>query len=96
MNDPSNEAAQADDIQEDEQEEEKSVVTDNVGEISVELNVDDLIAELEAERTKSPDDSAPRKKLEEILEERRIARDIQDMENFEIESTDVESLETDA
>jgi len=59
--------------------------TDNVGEQSVEINVQDLLAQLEAESGRGG--SGPgcaRRKLEDYLEEKRIARDIQDMEDFDI------------
>ena len=63
--------------------------TDNVGEISVEFNVDDLIAELEAERAKSSDNSdCPRKKLEEILEQRQAAREAKEIDGFDSELLD--------
>lgn len=62
--------------------------TDNVGDISVEVNVEDLIAELEAE---SKGDAAAaagkpaRRRIEDILEEKRLSRDIMDLEDFDVE-----------
>jgi hypothetical protein len=67
-----------------ESEEVESDVSDNIGETSVEFNVDDLIAELEAERASQGHHECPRKKLEEILEQRRIARDLEDMDDFDV------------
>ena len=60
--------------------------TDNVGDISVEVNVEDLIAQIEAESKggAAPSGSA-RRRIEDILEEKRIARDIMDMDDFDIE-----------
>ena len=60
--------------------------TDNVGDISVEVNVEDLIAQIESESKGgvAPDGSA-RRKIEDILEEKRIAKEIMDLEDFDIE-----------
>ena len=59
--------------------------TDNVGETSVEINVEDLIAEIEAEsgRSSNPKGSATRKRLDDILEEKRSSRDLEDFEDLE-------------
>lgn len=60
--------------------------SDNVGEQSVEINVEGLIAELESEsRLKAEADTAcARRKLEDYLERRRIAQAIEDFEDFEV------------
>jgi len=62
-------------------------ISDNVGEQSVEINVENLIAELEAEshRGRKPDVHCARRKLEDYLERKRIAHDIEDFEDFEID-----------
>jgi hypothetical protein len=62
-------------------------ISDNVGEQSVEINVESLIAELEAEshRGRTPDVHCARRKLEDYLERKRIAHAIEDFEDFEIE-----------
>lgn len=59
--------------------------TDNVGDISVEVNVEDLIAQIETESKGglAPDGSA-RRKIEDILEEKRVAKEIMDLEDFDI------------
>ena len=60
--------------------------TDNVGDISVEVNVEDLIAQLESEsKGGAAADGSARRKIEDILEEKRIAKEIMDMEDFDIE-----------
>jgi hypothetical protein len=66
---------------------ERPAPTDNVGDISVEVNVEDLIAELEAEGKGSagPPGSSARRRIEDILDEKRVAREIQDLEDFDIE-----------
>lgn len=61
--------------------------TDNIGEQSVEINVESLIAELEAESQQgaAPDMQCARRKLEDFLERRRIAQELEDFEDFEVE-----------
>jgi len=56
------------------------VVTDNVGEQSIEINVESLIAELEAESQhgKAPEMQCARRKLEDFLERKRIAQELED------------------
>jgi hypothetical protein len=62
-------------------------VTDNVGEQSIEINVESLIAEVEAESRhgKAPEMQCARRKLEDFLERKRIARDLEDFEDFVVE-----------
>ncbi len=62
----------------------------NVGELSVELNIDDLIAELEAESgtCAHSGNETPRKRLERLLEERRIARELDDIDEFALDMLD--------
>lgn len=62
-------------------------ITDNVGEQSIEINVESLIAELEAESRhgKAPDMQCARRKLDDFLERKRIARDLEDFEDFLVE-----------
>jgi hypothetical protein len=60
--------------------------TDNVGDISVEVNVEDLIAEIESESTGGPGvDGSARRKIEDILEEKRVAKEIMDLEDFDVD-----------
>jgi hypothetical protein len=60
--------------------------TDNVGDISVEVNVEDLIAQIESESKGGPaPDGLARRKIEDILEEKRVAREIMDLDDFDIE-----------
>ena len=64
---------------------EPPVSTDNIGDVSVEINVEDLISEVEAAGLPSDhfkSDKA-RKRLELILEERRISEDISDFNDFD-------------
>ena len=60
--------------------------TDNVGEQSIEINVESLIAELEEESQRgAPDVQCARRKLEDYLERKRIAHDLEDFEDFVVE-----------
>ncbi|MCE7902795.1 MAG: hypothetical protein DYH20_09130 [Gammaproteobacteria bacterium PRO9] len=58
--------------------------SDNIGEQSVEINVENLIAELEAEshHGRKPDVQCARQKLEDYLERKRTARDLEDFEDW--------------
>ena len=57
----------------------------NVGETSVEIDVEELIAELEADcNTSHPaKEESSRKRLEDILEERRIAHELDEIDEFD-------------
>ena len=67
--------------------ESKTANTSNVGDPSVELNVDEIVAELEADMGKPPSDEHQnsRKRLEELLEERREARELEQLDEFALE-----------
>ncbi|MDH3977419.1 MAG: hypothetical protein OEU86_02800 [Gammaproteobacteria bacterium] len=64
--------------------------TDNVGGASVEINVDDLIAEIEAESGISANqhETCARKRLEKLLEEKRIARELEEIDEFALDYID--------
>ena len=70
--------------------EDLDVPTANVGETSVEINVEELIAELEADSgtTSTDREDDPRKRLERILEERRAARELDEIDEFALDSFD--------
>ena len=76
---------QAEDIQE-----ESLVESDNIGETSVEFDVEELIAELEAETPSSVDyneqahKEQAHKRLEKILEQRQAAREVADLDDDDI------------
>ena len=70
----------ADDIESDDDD------IDNVGDISVEINVDELVAKIEAD----DDDNAARKKeihrrMEELNEQRTVEKDIDSTFNFNLD-----------
>lgn len=64
-----------------------AAVTDNVGEQSVEINVESLIAELESASHvgRKPCVLTARRRLEDYLERKRVAHDLEDFEDFEVE-----------
>ncbi|MFQ5981811.1 MAG: hypothetical protein ACE5KS_00405 [Woeseiaceae bacterium] len=87
----SDKADEAEVAAEEEIEEETVVLTetedsDNVGDVSVEINVEELVAELEA----SQDDDAQKKKevrrrLEEIEEQKLAEKDLEDTFNIDLD-----------
>ena len=62
------------------------VSTDNVGDPSVEINVEELISELESEGLTSNlnREQDTRKRLEELMDRRRAMRDLEDFDDYEI------------
>jgi hypothetical protein len=60
--------------------------TDNVGDPSVEINVEELIHELEADGLVSRIDKekTTRKRLEELMEKKRAMRELEDFEDYKI------------
>jgi hypothetical protein len=62
----------------------------NVGEISVEIDVEELIAELEADSGLSSESAEKdsRKRLEDILEQRRASRELEEINEFDLEPVD--------
>jgi len=61
-------------------------VTDNVGDPSVEINVEELIHELESQGLASTlcKEQETRRRLEELMERRRASRDLEDFDDYEI------------
>lgn len=57
--------------------------TDNVGDASVEINVEELIHELES-GGRAGGELAARRRLEEIMEQKRAKRDLEDFEDYDI------------
>lgn len=60
--------------------------TDNVGDPSVEINVDELIHELEVQgvASKRPgSEQAAKRRLEELMEQKRAKRELEDFEDYE-------------
>ena len=61
--------------------------TDNVGDASVEINLDELISEVEAAGlpTDHFEGHEARKNLEVVLEEKRLLREVADFEDFDFD-----------
>jgi hypothetical protein len=61
-------------------------LTDNVGDPSVEINVEDLIVELESEgfNLHVNREYAAKRRLEELMEEKRARRELEDFEDYDI------------
>lgn len=80
---------EVDEFADDESTEDLNEQTANVGETSVEIDVEELIAELEADSGKSTGSSDdPRKRLERILEERRAERELEEIDEFALDPID--------
>jgi hypothetical protein len=82
-----------DEVEETEDSEEAAVdepepdeVTDNIGDPSVEINVEELIHELETNglASKLCKEQETRRRLEELMERRRASRDLEDFDDYEI------------
>lgn len=79
-----------DDIDDSESEESTSVDdgdegTDNVGDPSVEINVEDLIQELETQGLSNIGrEQDARRRLEELMERKRARRELEDFDDYEI------------
>ena len=79
------------DVEDFEEPEAASIPNANVGETSVEIDVEELIAELEADCgvTSKCESKDPRKRLECILEERRTARELEEIDEFAYDTQDL-------
>jgi hypothetical protein len=61
------------------------VETDNVGDPSVEINVEELINELEGDgSTRAGREQAAKRRLEELMELKRAKRDLEDFDDYEV------------
>ena len=61
--------------------------TDNVGDASVEINVEELISELEADgltEACADEHFAKKKRLEELMEQRRARQDLEDFDDYDV------------
>lgn len=62
-------------------------VTDNVGDASVEINVEELISELEADGLTDActnEHKAKKRRLEELMEQRRSQQDLEDFDDYDV------------
>jgi hypothetical protein len=59
--------------------------TDNVGDASVEINVEELIHDLEVDGVGRPGrEQAAKRRLEELMEQKRSKRDLEDFDDYEV------------
>ena len=59
--------------------------TDNVGDPSVEINVEELINELEVDGVVYPGkEQAAKRRLELLMEEKRAKRELEDFEDYDV------------
>ena len=59
--------------------------TDNVGDASVEINVEELIHELEVDNGSHPGrEQAAKKRLEDLIEKKRSKRELEDFDDYEV------------
>jgi hypothetical protein len=59
--------------------------TDNVGDPSVEINVEELIHDLEVDGVMGPArEQSAKRRLEELMEQKRAKRDLEDFEDYEV------------
>jgi hypothetical protein len=80
---------EVEDDDEEDAEEEDAVApapeTDNVGDPSVEINVEELIHELEVDGVTRPGrEQAAKRRLEELMERKRSKRDLEDFDDYEV------------
>jgi hypothetical protein len=78
---------EAEEEEEAEAEEPEAVVaeTDNVGDPSVEINVEELIHDLEVEGISAAGkEQAAKRRLEELMERKRAKRDLEDFDDYEV------------
>jgi hypothetical protein len=59
--------------------------TDNVGDASVEINVEELINELEDDGVVRPGrEQAAKRRLEELMEKKRSKRELEDFDDYDV------------
>jgi len=59
--------------------------TDNVGDASVEINVEELIHELEGDGVARPGrEQAAKRRLEELMEKKRAKQELEDFDDYEV------------
>jgi len=80
------EAEEADDGEDEVEETAAAPETDNVGDPSVEINVEALIHEIEAEGEASRPgrELAAKRRLEDLMERKRSKRELEDFDDYEI------------
>ncbi len=73
------------DAEDEEAEAEPAAETDNVGDPSVEIYVEELIHELEVDGVTRPGrEQAAKRRLEELMEQKRAKRDLEDFDDYDV------------
>ena len=74
------------DLAAEELEDDEAEATDNVGDPSVEINVESLILQLEADGlvNRIGDEKNTRRRLEELMERKRAMRELEDFDDYEV------------
>ena len=79
------ESEESEEADEPETEEAPAADTDNVGDASVEINVEELIHEIEVQGGDRPGrEQAAKRRLEDLMERKRSKRELEDFEDYEI------------
>ncbi len=86
LDEETEETEEADEGEDDAEETAAAPETDNVGDPSVEINVEELIHEIEAEGEASRPgrELAAKRRLEDLMERKRSKRELEDFEDYEI------------
>ena len=79
------EKAEEEEAEEEDEPESSGAETDNVGDPSVEINVEELIHTLEVEGvTAVGKEQAAKRRLEELMEKKRAKRDLEDFDDYDV------------
>ena len=79
------ESEESEEAEESETEDAPAADTDNVGDASVEINVEELIHELEVQNGDHPGkELAAKRRLEDLMERKRSKRELEDFEDYEV------------
>jgi hypothetical protein len=86
LDEETEEAEEAEESEDDGEEPAAAPETDNVGDPSVEINVEELIHEIEAEGDPSRPggELAAKRRLEDLMERKRAKRELEDFDDYEI------------
>ena len=79
-----------DDIDDDDEDDEAFTETDilrsdNVGDVSVEINVEQLVSDIEAVQTGGDDSAAARRRLDALRDEKELMKAMRELDEFEFE-----------
>jgi len=86
LDEETEETEEADEGEDDAEESAAPPETDNVGDPSVEINVEALIHEIEAEgdTSRPGGELAAKRRLEDLMEKKRAKRELEDFDDYEV------------